>query len=733
MVQTQIASMFLGNPYVPDAEDRLKGITSLLSAQIHVIDGQSDHGIILDYITAKDVIEDEHKKSFEETIETFDFTTYADRSFSEHLEKRNRLIIPDDDGTLREFVIFESAMELGHEVRKVDVYANASYEELSKAAVIYPGSYKGSATQHGGRVLDDTGWQMGHVEAGGDITIENNTHTHPLEMLKRIAREFDLELRFRVEHNGRFVVGRYVDMLERIGEWRGREVVFGKDLEGIRRTESQDIVTALLGIGPEDSDGNRIEVLVEDDDALKRWGRRDRFGKLHHLIEPYEIESDRGDDMTKTEARRYTRTALDKRLSTQVEYETTIIDLENVPGLESKKIRFGDTIRIKDEGFNPPLYVEARVYEQTRSIKSQAKKDIKLGDYVEYTEEEVNALWAELRREIQKKIDIETLHNYAEPRKVESDEEPEIKDGENPIWVDTSNEFKTPHVVIAGEWQPMSPDEKVIADADRLKEGIVDVGAVPLRTSQTGARIEWDGVNGLVQYNRDEEPKSWLDLEGNAHFENAYISGRIEALEGYIGDNISITDDGGIEIVRDDGAISSENGMISGGEPLTPYDPHYMRMGRHENGSFKAFTDVYDSWWRAEASTLDGRGEKGTTGVDYEDRRDEMNAVVFQRYTFIHKARYMVFDFQKNSSSGVFSVHIMKGTSVDEDERVYFEKLEKTSSSKKYSFIVDLGTPNFKEKDFSLKIGWTKSWIDKGEFIIFRILKSYQTDFIDDL
>src|SRR5699024_4342360 len=640
MVQTQIASMFLGNPYVHDAEDRLKGVSSLLSAQIHVIDGQSDHGIILDYITAKDIIEDEHKKSFKETIETYDFTTYADRSFSEHLEKRNRLIIPDDDGTLREFVIFESAMYLDHEGRKVDVYANASYEELSKAAVIYPGSYKGSAAQHGGRVLDDTGWSMGIVEAGGDITISNEKHTHPLEMLKRISREFELELRFRVEHNGRHVVGRYVDMLQRIGAWRGREITFGKDLEGIRRVESQDIVTALLGIGPEDSDGNRKEQLVEDDDALKRWGRRDRFGKLHHLIEPYEVESDRGDEMTNTELRRYTRTALDKRISTQISYETTVIDLESVPGLESKKIRFGDTIRIKDEGFNPPLYVEARVYEQSRSIKSQAKKDIKLGDYIEYTEEEVNALWSQLRREIRKKIDIDTLRDYAEPRKIESDEPPEIKDGENPIWVDTSNEFKTPHVVIAGEWQPMSPDEKVIADADRLKDGIVDVGAVPLRTSQTGARIEWDGVNGLVQYDRDEEPVSWLDLEGNAHFANAFLSGRIEALEGYFGKDgtIRITGSGGVEIVRPDGAISSENGMIAGGEPLVPYDPHYMRMGKSISGNynFPVFNNPNGSYWETPygVGQVDGRGVSDGLNHTYKDVRDKLGAVVFQRYSF---------------------------------------------------------------------------------------------------
>src|SRR5690606_34232778 len=160
-------------------------------------------------------------------------------------------------------------------------------------------------------------------------------------------RELNLELRFRVEYDGNRITERYVDLLERVGKWRGREVTFGKDLDGIRRIEKQDVVTALLGLGPEKEDGTRLEVLVEDEEALQRWGRVDRNGNLHHLIEPYEIQSERT-EMTEEEARRYTRTALDKRINTQVTYETTILDHEEVPGLEHEKIRFGDTIRIKD-------------------------------------------------------------------------------------------------------------------------------------------------------------------------------------------------------------------------------------------------------------------------------------------------------------------------------------------------------------------------------------------------
>src|SRR5690606_15051078 len=61
-------------------------------------------------------------------------------------------------------------------------------------------------------------------------------------------------------------------------------------------------------------------------------------------------------------------------------------------------------------------YLEARVYEMERSIKNKAKKDIKLGDYIEYTEEEVNAIWNQLRNEIRRRLDrmaIVTINSTA--------------------------------------------------------------------------------------------------------------------------------------------------------------------------------------------------------------------------------------------------------------------------------------------------------------------------------
>src|SRR5690625_3498664 len=392
--------MYLGKPHTIERDgDGATGYSNM----IFIVNPQTHE--ILDYITLDNVIDDNHKLNLETYLQTYDAIVLGGGRYDKYLEKRNRVIIPDEDGTLQEFVLFEVDKYRDTEGRKTHFYAHASYLELKKANIIYPNKYESlTASQLGGIALNNTGWQIGIVEATGTRTMTIENHTSPYEFIKRIAREFEVELRFRVETDGQRITGRYVDMLERIGEWRGRQVEFGRDLDGIRRIEKQDIVTALLGLGPEKEDGTRMEVLGEDEDALQRWGRVDEHGNLHHLIEPYEIQSDR-QEMTEEEARQYTRTALDKRINTQVGYETTVVDLEEVPGMSNKKIRFGDTIRIKDTHFNPPLYLEARVYEMTRSLKFKAKKDIKLGDYIEYTEEQVNAVWNQLRNEIRKRLD----------------------------------------------------------------------------------------------------------------------------------------------------------------------------------------------------------------------------------------------------------------------------------------------------------------------------------------
>ncbi|WP_286164872.1 MULTISPECIES: phage tail spike protein [Clostridia] len=370
-------------------------------------DGQD--GNILDVIPDKYIVEDWHERSLNNLEETYELITWADMPFSEHLQDRNRLLVPDEDGTYREFIITIPRKYRDGQRLVLEVTALASYlEDLTKAKVIEPHKTKSiTNVEHVKNTLEGTIWQPGNIKYEGIRTLTIEKNTNPFAILKRLANEFGLEINFRIEIEYNRVVGRYVDMVERIGEWRGRTIEFAKDLLGIERTEdTSDVVTSLIGYGPERDNGTRLKVVVEDKEALERWGIRDPVtGQLKHLVAEYEPQSD-DQDMTLDRLRTLVENELEKRIKALVSYKVTFADVEHVPGLENEKVRFGDTDRIKDTRFNPPLYLEARVHKLGRSTVDKSRKQAELGDFTEYTEEEAHAIWKSLQDQIRRKISM---------------------------------------------------------------------------------------------------------------------------------------------------------------------------------------------------------------------------------------------------------------------------------------------------------------------------------------
>ena len=91
-----------------------------------------------------------------------------------------------------------------------------------------------------------------------------------------LADLYNVEMDFRIIISGNKIVKRSVDFAEKIGTETRKEVVLGKDLIGVKRKETSDIITALIGIGPEQENGTRVIVRVVNDEALERWGRNGR-------------------------------------------------------------------------------------------------------------------------------------------------------------------------------------------------------------------------------------------------------------------------------------------------------------------------------------------------------------------------------------------------------------------------------------------------------------------------
>lgn len=344
---------------------------------IHLLDYKTDK--IVAFLESK--LEDATHLRNMDLEETFRFEWPVNDEKAQYIVGRNRAIIPDDKTGYREFII----TELDKDADSVIAYCSASFLDLKKQKIISPQTLTGQTVKTAANwVLSGTEWELGVSDYSGirQITFE---YMNAYDAILQVKETFGCEISFRIEVDGNEIVKRYVDLVTSLGKFDGKEITFGKDLSGIRRKVNYDnLVTSLVCIGPEKEDGTRLTVTVENEAAKQRWCRNN--GK--HLVALYEPESS-DQTMTVQKLTSLGLTELNKRIMGSIEYEVEQVTLDSVLGLEHEKASFADTLRIKDLHYVPPLYLEARVTEVERPLLNPSEKTYKLGDLVEYTQDQV--------------------------------------------------------------------------------------------------------------------------------------------------------------------------------------------------------------------------------------------------------------------------------------------------------------------------------------------------------
>ncbi|MEC2624832.1 phage tail spike protein, partial [Bacillus cereus] len=192
-----------------------------------------------------------------------------------------------------------------------------------------------------------------------------------------------------VEVQGSQIVGWYVDMIQRRGRDTGKEIELGKDLIGVTRIEhSRDICTALVGFVKGEGDSvitiesiNRGLPYIVDNDAFQRWNERGKHKFGFYTPETEEL------NMTPQRLMTLMEIELKKRINSSVSYEVEAQSIGRIFGLAHELINEGDTIRIKDTGFTPKLYLEARVIAGDESFTDPEQDKYEFGDYREIVDQ----------------------------------------------------------------------------------------------------------------------------------------------------------------------------------------------------------------------------------------------------------------------------------------------------------------------------------------------------------
>ncbi|WP_144591691.1 phage tail spike protein [Bacillus cereus] len=392
------------------------------SGTLHVIDFKTDQ--IVANIQPQDYWDDIRHWEIKNNIDTLEFKVFDNTEHAATLMQQNLVLKEVRDGRIVPYVI-NNEVEKDSRDRSLTVHASGAWIQIAKDGYIMPQRIEGkTVNQFMDMALVSTKWKRGRTEYAGFHTMTIDTIIDPLTFLKKIASLFDLEIQYRVEVVGSQIVSWYVDMVKKRGRDTGKEVTLGKDVVGVRRIEhSRDVCTALVGFVQGEGDTiitvesiNDGLPYITDSDAYQRWNEN---GK--HKFGFYSPETEE-QNMTPKRLLTLMKTEFAKRVNTSVVYDVEAAAIGRVFGLSHELINEGDTIRIKDTGFTPKLYLEARAIAGDESFTDPSQDKYIFGDYREITDpnEEMRKLYnrvlASLGNKANKEL-LEQLEKLAEEAK----------------------------------------------------------------------------------------------------------------------------------------------------------------------------------------------------------------------------------------------------------------------------------------------------------------------------
>src|SRR5690625_595918 len=199
---------------------------------------------------------------------------------------------------------------------------------------------------------------------------------------------------------------------------------------------------------------------------------------------------------------------------------------------------------------------------------------------------------------------------------------------------------------------------------------------------------------------------------------------------------------GAIRIIRPDGAIYMEDGMVESDYAVSSFDPHYMTMTYSitwdsRDPAFRLISGFYDT---GALGSVDGRGWPDTNDRQ-EDVRDPNNGytVRFQRYEFVHSARYLIIGYRiaSHSRNPKHRIRLVEYTASGETDNlppgspeIYFDRIFESNQRGYRELVIDLGKPTYLRRQFDLRLGWNLSWNDQLDILRFRINRVVQVDYI---
>ena len=319
--------------------------------------------------------DDEYLQDLATGAETFTFSTLGDSIQSQHIVVGNFIAFRHKD----EYKLFNiiNVDEEHTETFIKNVYCEMASIELINE-IVRPVKFSGTVRSFINTVLNDTSWKLGRIDMGltQSVDIDLTDYKSAYSLLQEyVVNNFGAELSYRVEIKNNKIVGKYVDVYIKRGMDRGLRFAYTKNLTSIKRTiDTSNIATALIGIGNSNITFKELDLpdkpagqdFIASESAYKIWNANG-----HHIMGIHKADTDSPQELLKL-----TRKALEERSVPQTKYEMKV-------ELLGEEVEIGDTVKIIDHGFNPPIYLEGRVNQLKISKTNPTRNECVLANFKE--------------------------------------------------------------------------------------------------------------------------------------------------------------------------------------------------------------------------------------------------------------------------------------------------------------------------------------------------------------
>src|SRR5699024_833533 len=265
-----------------------------------------------------------------------------------------------------------------------------------------------------GLILENSRWKVGNVANLG----KNSTSFYfksAYKCLEKLIETWGGEVIDRIEIKDNKIVGRYIDILERKGEDKGKRFEIGKDIQNITRTILYYPKTALYGKGSslateggghsrkitfrdvewlkdngDPVDKPKGQEWVGDEDARKKHGiYNPETGEMEHRFALYEDNEEKEPEKLLNK----TWQAVQNEKEPKAQYEMSIKTFYKISGYEHEEVFIGDTCIARDKDIKPMILIESRVMEMTYDIGDPSSGDVKLGNILDLDPDNTDIDW----------------------------------------------------------------------------------------------------------------------------------------------------------------------------------------------------------------------------------------------------------------------------------------------------------------------------------------------------